>query len=579
MDTEACGREESSGMKFPRVTRWRLLAAFALLAALAAALYPAFRAWRAGQLAREADRLAESPEMVLRAWDRIQAAHQLAPDDIAIARRRARICGRVDPGGAARYWREVVAMAGSEPRDRLAWARALLRAERWPELEEQLAKLEGAAAGIRRQAAIVRAKSRIARNRVGEARNVLERLLQREDAPPEARLLYVRLTRARDAGPDARRKGIETLVAMVEEGGEATHRALEGLARLDGVRRADARAAREAFGALTAPSRELRLAMLALELEFGLRPADAVGERAAALFDRADPNELAELGRWLNQRGLAKRVLGVIPEKRATQRQDLFLIHADALARLDRWDAVERLLRENRVPLDRFSRQFFLLRVHLATGRDRSASLAFDRAVLEARKDPLKLLYLRKKLRLLGETEMEAKVLREMTGLLRTRRRAYQELARLYERTGRIDRLVETLRDAREAFPDSPEIRSDLLYFGFLRGDAPNDALEEARKLFEARPETLAYRMTYALGLLRAERVGEAVRLIDGLPVNWFEVRPRWRLIAAAALAGEGYAGAARKFLETIAAEDLLGPEREWLARARREASAAAEDA
>ena len=145
------------------------------------------------------------------------------------------------------------------------------------------------------------------------------------------------------------------------------------------------------------------------------------------------------------------------------------------------------------------------------------------------------------------------------------RERAMRELIELLQRKGRTSELYTTMLSYVSYFPRDKSAENDTLYLGFLTGKASPDSVNQAKRLLESEPTILAYRMTLALGLLRENRATEAVKLLDRLPVNWFEMRDRWRLIAAVALYRNGFEVDAQKLISGVDSSNLLPEEQVFL--------------
>src|SRR6058998_3653116 len=73
----------------------------------------------------------------------------------------------------------------------------------------------------------------------------------------------------------------------------------------------------------------------------------------------ADETLLALAG-WLNKIGRPAKTLEVLPEARASQRQDLSLQYINALAGLQRWNEIKDLLMSERFPIEPMFQHVYL---------------------------------------------------------------------------------------------------------------------------------------------------------------------------------------------------------------------------
>ncbi len=548
--------------------RW-VLGGIALVVLLGVAgAYPAYQAakvWRAESLAAQAEALLEDPDRLVDAWEKARAAHALAPGRIEIARVVARLYDVADPAAAPGYWRAVVEASAGESADRLALAEALLRTDDLGELAEQLAVLKEQSYRPG-EVMHLRARAALQQGDLNTALEVVRELIDRPDAPEGTPLFYVQL-QLLSPQPDVRAAGMRYLMDLLEGDGSLALSAARNLARAPGLDPERTRRVADRIAGLDPPDREDRL--LRYELLARLPEVDrqTIAREAAREFNLDDRSELAAFGRWLNRHGFTAQTVSVISEADALSRQDLFLVRADAMALLGEWEAIGALLNQRRVPLEDYLRAFFRMRVHLERGEARRASIEWDRALLAAGPHPERLAYLADKARVLGLSGYYQSALERMTELPLVRRGGYERLIAHLQSEGRSRELLGAYRRMADDYPRDDSVQNDLRYLRFLLQDVNEAELQAARRLVESNPALLAYRMTLALGLVRSDRSAEALQALDGLAVNWFEVRDRWRVILATALHAEGYRGDARHLAESVDARALLPEEREiWLA-------------
>lgn len=546
-----------------KLTLWLAIAAILTVAALSYPAYLQIRTWRASTMADEAEKMLDAPETLSRAWELAHAANALRPEDLDIARILARVYSAGDPGTAHPMWQKVVDLSGGAPEDRLELVKAYLNAGLWTEFEAEIAaqRRDGLHPG---QLDYLEVLAATRRSEFEKALQLATSLVAQDNAPHEADTLFFQLTRLFKE-PEVRRAGIDHIWTIAGNEGPRQEEALKTLAQLPDLKISDIDRLIQTIEQLGGNGRERQL--LAEELRLRLPKADqsAIYSRARDLFEVDDPTEMVTLGRWLNRNGLHRYTRSTITPERALGHQDLFLILMDAMALSEEWEAIRALLDRPRIPIEDYLRESFRMRTFVETGDRRRARLAWDRALLAAARESPKLYYLAQTARQLDLPELEIAALQRVIESPAMRKAAFNDLIAVLQRQGKTGELHETLRAYRRHFPDDTDAGNDARYVSFLLGQTTSEGLAEARDLLEAQPNILAYRMTLVLGLLNEDRSAEALDLLVELPVNWFEVRDRWRLLAAFALHREGFQADALKLAEPISASDLLPEERQIL--------------
>ena len=536
-----------------------LVAAFLVAAALSVPAYLGIRQWRAEAMAEKAERLLSTPETISRAWELAHAANSLSPNDPEIARILAHVYSASDPASAHTFWQSVVELSGGQAEDRLQLAKAYLRANLWEEFAAEIAAQRED--GLHpRQLDYLEAQAVTLQGDYNSALSMAAALVVKANAPHEADKLFFQLTRlAKD--PAVRRAGIDHLWKIAEDAGPRQEEALKTLARLPDIELADVARLIETIDGRENNSRDMRL--LAAELRLTLPEADphSIYQQASQLFELDKPTEMAIFGRWLNRHGLHDYTRVAIPEETAMKRQDLFLIVLDAMALNNEWEALRQLLDRPRIPLEDYLREFFQMRTLIELGDRRRARLAWDRALVAASRESPALYYLAQKARQLELPEFEIAALRRVIESPEIRQSAMKDLIAVLQRQGQTTQLRATLEKYVRYFPGDESAANDARYLGFLTEESAPGSLAQAQELLETQPEVLAYRMTLVLALLRENRSAEALGLLMELPVNWFEVRDRWRLLAALALYREGFEKDARTLAAQVTRNNLLPEE------------------
>lgn len=539
---------------------WILLGSVFLSAILSYPAYRYLRSWRAATMARQAETLLDTQETASRAWELAHAAASLKPDDISIARTLATVYSVTAPASAYAYWQKVVALPEHTDEDRLKLAKAFLQAKMWSEFEEELSA-QRAEDLHPLSLSYLEAQAAVLRGEIDKGLNMVYSLVQEDDAPTEADTLFFQLTRLY-SDPEVRRAGIEHLWNIVAENGPRAEESLETLAQLPDLKEVDIERIIHAIDARENSSRTLHLLALKLRLKFPNTDHTSVYNEAKELFDLSAPKDLATFGRWLNTNRLQGYTKQAVPLDVAKKRQDLFLIHLDAMALDGEWDEIYTLLKEPRLPLEAYLSSFFKARALLETQNIKLAQLEWARAVASAGRSSMKLYYLAQKARQLNLKEFEISTLKKLIELPDIRKRAISELIAALQTQGKTFEMYTNLKKYTELFPSDESALNDRLYIGFLLNSSSGDALDSAKELFQSDPTILATRITLVLGHLRNQQPDEAVKLLDRIPVNWFEVRDRWKLIAGLALHRTGFQADAKKLGASITPTNLLPEER-----------------
>lgn len=113
-----------------------------------------------------------------------------------------------------------------------------------------------------------------------------------------------------------------------------------------------------------------------------------------------------------------------------------------------------------------------------------------------------------------------------------------------------------------ENFPTEAVHTNNLAYFNFLAERSIEQSITSMEKLVEDYPGIQAYRLTLALGYLKAGSFNKANRTIESGQFDWKDVGQRGQLIYAAVLAANDQRVLAQGLLQNINSEELIPEER-----------------
>jgi len=551
----------------PPKKRLFIVAGLLLVALIGAAPF----AWTFAKKQRAEKMLAEAESLVddenfAQAYERARAAAALS-DDLSIARLVATLSARLEPLKAPPRWLEIYETT-NDPEDAYAWFDALyalgdvdnlrmvaqLFAEKYPNSAEAL---------IRR--------ARLARTQenLDQALQLAKRAANTPSAPGEILLAYVQLTQLSDR-PGIQLAGIEFLEEMIQRDDKVGLIAARNYLQAPGLTNPEILAAAKRLGNHPLAEREDRLREIVVRRNLGNRPLDELLAEATSLFELNDPAELVELGRWLNQNQRTADLLEIVDVNTATQRRDLFLVWADAMALEGRWEELDAVIKRPRLPIEPFVQKLFEARIKAEQGNEPLADLIWSRAILDAKDDAEKLEVAYHYALKLGWAERARVALERLTVLPGTQRKAFEELMKLDQQRGDVAAMQQILVRMADLYPTDANVANDLAYVNLLLGKDIQASRETALELLRESDEPfLANIMTLALAQYRLGRKDLALEQLYPLPIDWDAVRPGFRAVYASILAANGHERESYSVMTGVRAEDLLPQELELLQEAR----------
>lgn len=534
-----------------------------LTAALSAKpLYVSARTWRADSLCQTALAL-QAEGRLSDALAKAHAAYQLAPTSPSVARTLAQLYEGVHPGRARDLWNAILADPHPAETDRFRAAQFFLQSGLLEDAERALGPLL-VAPPFAPELCEAAAKLALAREDWARAEHWAKQgLSAKPDQATRLRLVQLLTEAGWAQGGTAREQAFADAVAATQQDGPEAKDTLAWLAARPELSPSQAKELLEALNRL---GQEKSLAAADARLRQAPDQAPAVFQEVVAAHREADPETIAEAGRWLNQRGGASAVSQLIPESVAMSRRDLFLIRADAMALEGRWDDLEKLLQDPSIPVERVFVHAFQFRVALAQRKEKQADIFWERALQETNRQPALLWYLASYAEKLGRLDQAEAAYRRLAQDAGAARLAFLAWARMLEAAGETQRLRRLMIEIAARFPNEPAPRNDLLYLDLLTGQPPESRLADARSLVESDPTIGAYRVTLALALLKLGRASEALPLFDGFPPpdRW---PPGWRAVHVAVLAANGQKDRAYELSAMIPRHRLKPEERSLLPR------------
>jgi hypothetical protein len=309
--------------------------------------------------------------------------------------------------------------------------------------------------------------------------------------------------------------------------------------------------------------------LLALQLRVEHDPAltDEYIAQAVERFGSQDDETLAALAGWLNSLGRPAKTLELLPLDHALKRQDLFLQHMNALAALEQWNDMIKILTSERFPLDPVWQHMYLATARTHLGEATAANNEWQRA-LEVANVPEKLLALAGYAEQNNASEVAATAYSEAIRLVPKNRAPYAGRLHVALTSGHTAEAQTVAAKIVQLWPDDTTARNQDNYLRLLLGASGGaaEAMErQAQVLVAQEPGNWSARATLGLARLRLGRKEDALAAFRDVRATGSEP-PGALAVRAAILAVNAYEEAARGDAHNLAAEHLLAEERALIA-------------
>ena len=286
-------------------------------------------------------------------------------------------------------------------------------------------------------------------------------------------------------------------------------------------------------------------------------------EGSAQLAD----DTLAALAAWLNKIGRPAKTLEVLPQARASQRQDLFLHYLNALAALQRWSDVKDLLTSERFPIEPVLQHMYLAVAQTHLGSATAATNEWQRA-LEDANTPEKLLALAGYAEQNHANDVADRAYSEAIRLGPKNRGAYAGRLRVALTSDHTAEAQTIAEEIVKLWPDDAAARNQNDYLRLLlgaSGDVAEAAERQAQILVAQEPLNWSARATLGLARLRLGRNADALAVFRTVRATGSEP-PGALAVRAAILEVNGYEEGARGDAHNLGAQRLLPEERALIA-------------
>lgn len=533
---------------------WFIVGALVIASAVGLGLKPAYRglkSWRSAHIANGAvaDYLSDptNPDGVTSAALRARSALELDPHGFPANRALGILLTGVRPAEALYFWDRAVAVRPDlSSGDSLAYTQCLFVNREWDRAEALLSEL-GSEMKDDPAWDYNMSKLRYLQGRQSEALEYSRQMMQKGGVLERSQRLHG-IGLAYEIGNESdKRVALEAAEALVSAG--------DGLWELLSMENLpDALRASVSAKLRGGPrSFEETLTLADYEISFGVGDALDYFDGLSQHVDLQDEVRRHMLVRWCLGHDIPEQALEILPESRALERRDAFLLHIQVLTRLERWDRIRDLLGRKDLPLELFWQYLLQAELELGTGDAAKAAHLWNRArsLSDGSREQLWLL-LRPGDRIGGDDRTTNRMMGDLvlSGESVDAVRSYL-LDRL-ARDGNFDRFLESLRTLKVRFGEQAEWVNDWAYFSIVMGRDSEEALAEVNRIIEKEPSKLAYHMTWAMAMVIRGEPREVLERLRHFKVDWESLAPRWRMILALALASVGEKEQAEHYMQGI---------------------------
>jgi tetratricopeptide (TPR) repeat protein len=346
--------------------------------------------------------------------------------------------------------------------------------------------------------------------------------------------------------------------------------------------------------------------LLAVDVRIRMNPdqrEEAIHTVTAQLKD-GDTAALVALAGWLYTHGEYQLELDTIPRDRAIQSSELFLQHVNAMAALDRWDEIRRLIESEQFPLDPVMAHMYLARCFMQQGQTAGAENNWRRALQAAAGAADKLMILGDYAEKNNAMDVAGSAYEAAVAAAPKNRVAQQGRLRVAYTTRETKRIHDILTELLKIWPKDLAIQNDEAYARLLLPpsasadassgeDSPGKvatssdaspvrtsegssaelkAIEKlAEELVKREPASLPHRTLLALARFKQGRTYDALAVFRGINVPRSALTTSTLAVHVAVLGATNEKEAARQEAALVPREKLLPEEQALVDEALKE--------
>lgn len=530
--------------------------------ALAPPIYRRAKIVRAHWIGRQVAGLIEQQQYA-EALKKAQTAWLLAPKDPEVLRLMARLYSGINSEYAFAFWDSLLADRNCTDEDLRQYARFALISRRIPEAKVGLNRLLEHS-GKQTENLFLAGEFYFA---TGDTARGLEFFHKAVEGDPGNREVKLALCRAllQAGGPGPVREAT-LLLGQLADGRDPA--ALSAIAMLSRILPSGSPEFTRLTGLLDQyPASGEDKGLLLLELKIRANPAGTADllEQFRKNYDARAPGQRVQAGRWLNQQHYYAEATRLINPGEALQRQDLFLVWADAMASQNKWAELDQALSKNSAPLDPFLAVMFRARAARELGHPELKNLLWSRALNEAGRRSDALWYMAGYAEKLHEYDLAKEAYARLIRMPDAGDAAFLAMIHFLERAGDTRGLRDLMLELSQKPARQDAAVNDLAYLNLLLGEKIGESCRQGEALLARNPLMMAYRVTCALGYLRQYEPGTARRVYEAARIrDLTALQPGWQAVYAAILGADGDVPKARALARLIP-QQALKPEEKAL--------------
>ncbi len=290
--------------------------------------------------------------------------------------------------------------------------------------------------------------------------------------------------------------------------------------------------------------------------------------RVQYAIDELFPKEPLRVGDWLIQYGASQQLIEAVLKDGREMNADVSLVLVNAYLKIEDAASAQSALDSTINLMDPMVADYLQARISAMTGNVEEAVIHWENAQQEVMGSSQFLMM--KSLGFLAlELEQPVNALQSLymamnAGMPFTRNQAGQ----LLELTLSFGTLRQSIRVAEylaNLEPGEVLHKNNLAYFKFLAEESVEESVETMRKLVEDYPDIPQFKLTLALGLVKAGRKNEASRLLQSTDIEWSDTSPRGLLIYVVVLAATGQNTLAEGLMQNLDQSPLIPEEKALL--------------
>jgi tetratricopeptide (TPR) repeat protein len=509
--------------------------------------------------------LHDSPERLPEAGRRVRAALDLAPGEPRLLRVAAQYGARIHNEAALQYWQSLVEMGQATRQDRLDFAGQALELNH---LEQAADQVKSVLAQYPKDIAALRLRIRIIERlgdpsrAIGAARAALE--VDPVDESLQYTLGELLLTTPTEATSPS--EGTHLLWGLALGSGPWHDDSVNQLIACTNLTRAENEILIREIkrGNMSTGMVTLNVARLQAKIE-PERQAEIIEETLRKLRPTTDLDLIGHTVVWLMDCEAFAAVLRFLPMEMAQSRSSFLSARLEALSGLERWDELQSLLDSPPSLLEPVHVHCLRALVSARTGRQPKPSFHFERALEVAGRNPVRLQLVARYGEFVGLPEIAIEAWKRLLPNPTTALHAARQIMRLSQPMDDIRLLRDTLARVADFVPNDAPVVSQVAYWNLVLGENVPAARSSLARLAAANPKEARYRVSLALGELRALNPTAALALLEQEPIEWDQVDDRQRAVYVAILGANEQREAARKIARTVNLAVLRAPERDWV--------------